>query len=411
MFLTEILVYIALFTSLYFAIFVFYTFFEYRGKIYYTSKKKGLPLVALIVPCYNEEENIEKAIESLRHLDYPQEKLEMIIIDDGSKDKTFLKAIKLAEIDKRIEVFRKENGGKYTALNFGMEKITKAKFVGTVDADSYLHPQSLKRIMKYFENSKIMAVIATVKIAQPKNILEGMQCVEYLVGAFLRKIFSFLDSVNVVPGPLSVFRKKVFKILGPYKNGHQTEDLELAFRMQKANFKIAHAIDAIVYTKGCKTFSSLLWQRLRWRRGFLLNLKDYPWLLNPKQHGNLSFLLLNSLFGSFISIVLFFCGLWKLGILIGQKVNQILLVKFDFLRFSFPKFDWISFNLSPILFLGIISLGIFFVYLIFSKKFTADRELSKRNVIFYIFLFPYLNAIWWLTTIFSLFTKKEVVWK
>ena len=146
--ITEILIYAALFTSLYFAIFVFYTFFEYRGKIYYTSKKKGLPLVALLVPCYNEEENIEKAIESLRHLEYPPEKLEMIIIDDGSKDNTFLKAVKLAENDKRIKVFRKENGGKYTALNFGMEKIAKAKFVGTVDADSYLHPQSLKKIMR-----------------------------------------------------------------------------------------------------------------------------------------------------------------------------------------------------------------------------------------------------------------------
>lgn len=411
MFVLEIFIYIVLFISLYFAIFVFTTFFEYRSKIYHTPKIKGLPYVALLVPCYNEEENVEKTIESLRNLDYPQEKLEIIIIDDGSQDNTFLKAKKLAENDKRIKVFRKENGGKYTALNLGMKKLEKAKFVGTVDADSYLHPQSLKKMMTYFENPQIMAVIATVKIAQPKNILEGMQYVEYLVGAFLRKIFSFLDSVNVVPGPLSVFRKKVFEILGPYRKGHQTEDLELAFRMQKANLKIAHAIDAIVYTKGCKTFFSLLSQRLRWRRGFLLNLKDYPGLLNPKQHGNLSFLLLNSLVGSFISIGLFFYGIWQLGTLVEQKINQILLVKLDFLRFSFPKFDWISLNQSPILFLGIISLGIFFVYLIFSKKFTADRELSKRNVIFYIFLFPYLNAIWWLTTIFSLFTKKEVVWK
>ncbi|MDD4990439.1 MAG: glycosyltransferase [Candidatus Pacebacteria bacterium] len=411
MIIGEILIYTAIFIGLYFAIFVFGTFFEYKDKIYYKPKRKCLPKVSLLVPCYNEEENIEKTIVSILNLDYPKENLEIIIIDDGSCDNTLRKAQELSQNDSRIKVFHKENGGKYTALNFGIQKSTNP-YIGTVDADSFLHEESLKKIMHYFENPKIMAVISTVKIASPRSILEGVQYVEYLMAAFYRKAFAFLNSVSVVPGPLSVFNKKVFAKLGPYKKAHQTEDFEFALRMQKANLPIAYAIDAVVYTQGCCTFMALLRQRLRWNRGFLLNVKDYPELLNVKKHGNLSFLLLNSVVSCFIGVALFLFGLYQFFDLVYTKSNQLFLTKADFFNFSWSLPDWMKFDITPIFFLGMTALTVFFAYLIFSKKFTHDPGPSKRNVVFYLVIYPFINSIFWIATFWTvIFRKKELVWK
>lgn len=407
----ETVLYPTIFMGLYFAVFIIGTFFENRGKIYKNPKAQEFPSVCLIVPCFNEEENIERTLISLTNLDYPKEKLEVIVVDDGSRDKTFQKAKELAAKNEKIKVFRKDNGGKYTALNLGV-KATKAEFVGSVDADSYLEPEAVKKIMSYFDNPKTMAVISTVKISQVKNTLEGIQYVEYLMAAFLRKIFSLLDSVNVTPGPLSIFRKEVFETLGPYRKAHHTEDLELAFRLQKADFKIAHAVDAVVYTQPCPNFKTLFRQRLRWRRGFLLNLRDYPDLLNLKRHGHLSLLLFYSLLGSSLSIILTGYTLYRLGDFILGKINQLFLVGIDFSQlfsFNFDTFLF-SFNIRPSLALGIVSLLAFFVYLSYSKKLTFDSKPIKKDVVSYLVLYVFLNAIWWVSAVFSAVFKKEHSW-
>jgi len=409
--LGEILVYTAIFIGLYFATFVFSTVFEYKDNIYYKPKRKFYPKISLIVPCYNEEKNISKTLQSISSLDYPKENLEIIVVDDGSTDNTLQEALEFIKKDKRIKVFHKENGGKYNALNFGIQK-SQNPFIGTVDADSFLQKESVKKIMEQFENPQIMAVISTVRIANPKTIFEGVQYVEYLMGSLYRKAFSFLNSVSVVPGPLSVFNKKVFSKIGPYKKAHQTEDFEFALRMQKANLKIAYAIDAIVYTQGCKTFKELLRQRLRWNRGFLLNIKDYPELLNLKKHGNLAFLLITSVLGCFLAVALFVYSAYRFVDFVYSKFNQLLLAKADFFKFSFNFPDWTKFDITPILLLGVCSLIVFFAYVLFSKKYTRDPGPSKKNIAFYLAVFPFINAIFWIITFWSvMFRKKEIIWE
>ncbi|MDO8524523.1 MAG: glycosyltransferase [bacterium] len=409
--LGEILVYISIFIGLYFATFVFSTVFEYKDEIYYKPKRKFYPKVSLIIPCYNEEKNISKTLQSILNLDYPRENLEIIVVDDGSIDKTLAIAQEFAKKDNRIEVFHKENGGKYTALNFAIEK-SQNPFVGTVDADSFLQKDSIKKIMEQFEEPQIMAVISTVRIANPKTIFEGVQYVEYLMGSLYRKAFAFLNSVSVVPGPLSVFNKKVFSKIGLYKKAHQTEDFEFALRMQKANLKIAYAIDAIVYTQGCRTFMELLRQRLRWNRGFLLNVKDYPELLNLRKHGNLAFLLITSVFGCFMAVVLFIYGAYRFFNLLYLRFNQLMLAKADFFRFSFNWPDWTKVDITPVFFLGACAFVVFFAYVFFSKKYTKDSGPSKRNVVFYLVIFPFINSIFWIITFWSvMFKRKEIIWE
>lgn len=405
----EVLLYIGIFLGLYFAVFVFLTFFEHRKLIYSELKRRDFPSVCLIVPCFNEENNVERAVKSLLDLDYPKAQLEVIVVDDGSQDNTFPKAKAFARKDKRVRVFRKENGGKYTALNYAIKR-TSSEFVGSVDADSYVAPGALKKLMRCFDEPKVMAATSTVKIAEPKNILEGIQFVEYLIAAFLRKVFSFVDSISVTPGPLSVFRKEVFRVLGPYRKAHQTEDLEMAFRLQKANLKITHAIDAVVYTKGCQTLKELFRQRLRWRRGFLLNLKDYPCLLNIKRHGNLSFLLYYSILGSIIGIALVGYTLWRLSSFFLEKVSHLALVGFELPHLSSLKPDWFLLNLKPTLVLGILSVATFLVYLFMGKKLSFDTRPLKKKTIVYLITYSFLNAFWWLSAIFAILLKKEIHW-
>lgn len=410
MIVADILGYISIFMALYFAVFVFSTAFEYKNEIYYKPKKRFSPKVSLLVPCYNEEKNVSKTLQSILNLDYPKENLEIIVIDDGSKDRTLEIAQNFATKDIRIKVFHKENGGKYTALNLGIAKAT-SQYIGTVDADSFLHKNSLKKIMEQFENPKVMAVISSVRIANPTTILEGVQYVEYLMGNFLKKVFSFLNGINVVPGPLSVFNKKVFDKIGLYRKAHQTEDLEMAFRMQKNNMLITQAVDAIVYTQGCKTFKALLKQRLRWNKGGLLNYKDYPELLNVNKHGNLAYLLLNSVIGCFITMGLFIYTAYRILNFAYLKFNQLLLAKGDFFRFSFSLPDWIKFDITPLWFLGLLTLAAFLVYIFLSKKFTQDPGPSKRNIVFFIVIFPFINGIFWIITLLTILLKrKDLIW-
>ncbi len=407
---TDILGYFSIFLALYFAIFVFSTVFEYKNDFYYKPKRKFQPKVSLVVPCYNEEKSITKTLQSFLNLDYPKDNLEIIVIDDGSYDKTLSIAQNFSQKDQRIKVFHKENGGKYTALNLGIAKST-CPFLGTVDADSFLHKDSLKKIMEQFENPKVMAVISSVRIANPKTILEGIQYVEYLMGNFLKKVFSFLNGINVVPGPLSVFNKKVFAKIGPYKKAHQTEDLEMALRMQKNNMPITQAVDAIVYTQGCKTFKELLKQRLRWNKGGILNYKDYTELFNIKNHGNLAYLLLNSVVGCFITMGLFIYAIYRFLDFTYLKFNQLLLAKTDFFRFSFNLPDWIKFNTTALFFLGLIALGALLVYIFLGKKFTKDPGPSKRDILFFILIFPFINGIFWIATfLLIIFKRKDLLW-
>ncbi|MBU2579290.1 glycosyltransferase [Patescibacteria group bacterium] len=410
MLIIEILVYFSIFLGLYFALFVFNLFLENQKGVYKKPKIKNFPTVALIVPCYNEAENIEKTLNSLLNLDYPKEKLEIIVIDDGSTDDTFLKAQIFEKKDKRIKVFTKKNGGKYTALNLGLKK-TNAPFIGSMDADSHLDPQALKKVMKFFENPEIKAVSGTVKVREVKNIIEGIQYLEYLISAYWKKFFSMIGGLQVASGAFSVFRKEVFKILGHYQDPYNclAEDLEITFRLQQKNFKIAQALDAFVYTRAPSNFKSLFRQRsLRWYKGFLLTLKDYLGLLNIKKHGNLSFLLYATLVGVFASLILSSYTLWRAINFCWERVNQLFLTGFDFPYFFSLFWDknFFNFKITPLFILGNICLIFFLIQLSIAKKLCFDKKPLKVAIFSFIFLYGYLNVLWWGTAIISILKEK-----
>lgn len=111
-----------------------------------------------------------------------------------------------------ITVLSKKNGGKHTAMNLGLEH-TNSEFVGGLDADSFVHPEALKRIISYFDDKKTMAVSSAVVVHEPKNILQKAQKVEYHFGVFMKKMLGTIGGIHVAPGPFTIFRKRVLTTL------------------------------------------------------------------------------------------------------------------------------------------------------------------------------------------------------
>ena len=162
------------FLAVYVQVFLLVTFFENRKKIIIRKKEITLqeyPSVTIIIPCYNEQYTVVNTIESLLALEYPEDKLHIIAVDNASKDDTF-EVLKAYASNSRIRVFREEKVGKHNALNTGLANL-QTEFVGCLDADSTVHPEALKRIMSYFAaNKDTMAVAPSIVVRDPKNILQ-----------------------------------------------------------------------------------------------------------------------------------------------------------------------------------------------------------------------------------------------
>ena len=219
------LMYPFLFLSMYFQVLLLTSFFENKKRIKKEERHeiKNYPTVAVAVPCWNEEKTLSATLDSLLKLDYPKDKLSIIVVDDGSTDKT-LAIAKVYEFNnpKQIKVLTKANGGKHTAVNLALEN-SKSDLFGCLDADSFVTPSTLKIIVSYFDtDSEIMAVTPCIHIINPKSLIQRMQAIEYLMGVFLRKAYGQLDAIQVTPGPFSIFRTEVFKTIGTYHKAHNT---------------------------------------------------------------------------------------------------------------------------------------------------------------------------------------------
>ena len=205
----SLIIYVFMFFLVYYQVFILLTFFEHKHK--FSSKPKtsnladsDLPAVTIMVPVFNEEKTVEKTIQSLLNLNYPKEKLFISIVDDGSKDNTWNLIQQYVGVQ-NISIHKKENGGKYTALNYGIAQC-KTDFIGCLDADSEVHPDALRYIIPNFSNPEVMAVTPSMKIKKPDSIIRLMQNAEYNMGIFLRKIMELIDAQYVTPGPFSIFR-------------------------------------------------------------------------------------------------------------------------------------------------------------------------------------------------------------
>jgi cellulose synthase/poly-beta-1,6-N-acetylglucosamine synthase-like glycosyltransferase len=367
------------------------------------------PEVTIVVPCFNEEKTVGRTIASLLALDYPKEKLNIIIVDDGSKDNTWNVISEYTKQHPHIEAVHKENGGKYTALNFGIEKST-TPFLGCLDADSFVDPKTLKKIMRQFQDHpEVMAVTPAIRIHSPSTIVQMAQSAEYYLAILAKKVQSFLGAIHVTPGPFTIFRREVFEKIGPFRHAHNLEDMEMAFRMQKNGMMIDNVHNAWVYTVGPNTFIKLYKQRLRWTHGFLENARDYKELFFNPKYGNVSFLTLPSAFLFIIAVIFtIFFLLWRWGNFVVMKFIQWRTVGFVYPQINL---DWFYVSTRLTIVLSAIVFILTVLLMINAHKMVEGKFRLSKNFVVYMLVYPIVSPLWILKSIYHTITSKKTNWR
>lgn len=408
----RLLIYFLVFFSLFNIFFILITLFEKPVKKKKYSIKKKLPIVSIIVPAYNEEKNIQKTLKNLLKINYPKNKLDIIVVDDGSTDRTYEIAARFK--CEYLRVYRKKNGGKGSALNFGLKK-AKGNVIATLDADSFPEKDALLKMLPYFEDKRVMAVTPGMLAENSKNFIERIQHAEYLFGVLIRKIMANINAVHVTPGPLSIYRREFFEKHGLFDEKNLTEDTEIALRIQKNNYKIETAMDAKVTTIVPKNFKDLLKQRRRWYRGFLENTIKYKELFNFLNYGFLSLILVFA----YLSIIVNFAYISYLGFknfeIVRDSIRSFGLIGFEILSPSLIKADAVyegiyNYFSNPLVIFGIFGMTIIISLLIFTKKTIRMKKGVFLNVIVFMFFYVFIYTFFWIYTIINKITGKKEKW-
>ncbi|QSH39410.1 glycosyltransferase [Candidatus Kaiserbacteria bacterium] len=406
--ITQIVMYIVLFLSLYFEVFLLITFFERSESKEHNTlvDEDSLPTVAVIVPCFNEETTVAGTLRSLLALSYPSQKLQIIAVNDGSTDGT-REVLEAFRDHEQIQILNKENGGKHTAMNAALAH-TQADVLGCLDADSFVEPDALIQIIRHFEDSEVAAVTPSIKVYEARGLIQTLQKAEYGLAIFVRNVFARMDSLFITPGPFSFFRRSVINEVGPWQHGHSTEDLEMCLRLQRLHKKVTNEPNAIVYTKTPKTLPELFKQRLRWTYGFLRNAVDYQKLfLNPK-YGTLGMLVLPmSLFSLFGAVFLFSALIWNVLVLFAREF-----VRFQTVGLTAPtiQFDMFFINTSSILTITIALVVLTLVLMGLGKRLARDSYISLDMPI-YLVLYGFITPLWLTAALYKAIANTGVRWR
>ncbi|MFP3950267.1 MAG: glycosyltransferase [Candidatus Micrarchaeia archaeon] len=382
------------FLALYVTIFYILVYLKNRKHLAKVPRPNGWePRISVVVPAYNEEKNIARCLDSLLNSDYPRNKLEILVVDDGSTDNT-LKIAKKYE-DKGVKVFHKENSGKANALNYGIKRAT-GEIVATLDADSHILKDTIRKMLPHFNEEAVVAVTAAVKTEPPKNFIQELQKVEYIYTLFSRRLLCFIDAVHVTPGPFSMFRKWVFDEIGGFDPNNILEDQEIAMRIQSHNYKIRSSLDASVYTEVPPSFGGLLRQRTRWHRGGLHNAAKYTNLIGPK-YGDLGMVVM------------------PLGLIAVAAIFAVIFVAIYYYFFTVhPAFVGMGsffFLINPIHIIGVTILLLTFAWVFAGMQFFKGEGINPLMVIVYIVSYAYLITLFWLSAIFKELTMKRMTWE
>jgi cellulose synthase/poly-beta-1,6-N-acetylglucosamine synthase-like glycosyltransferase/spore germination protein YaaH/peptidoglycan/xylan/chitin deacetylase (PgdA/CDA1 family) len=231
------------------------------------------PFVSIIVPAYNEEVNAVSSLHNLLKCDYPD--FEIIFVDDGSKDKTYEIVKNAFEFNSFVKVFTKQNGGKASALQYGIGQ-SHSDYVICIDADTKLATDAVSKLMRNFLNpiynngQEVGAVAGSVVVGNEVNLLTKWQSIEYITSQnFDRKGFAYLNAITVIPGAIGAFKKDALIAAGGFTTDTLAEDCDITMRIIKAGYIVANEPKAYAYTEVPEHLKQFLKQRVRWSFGVM----------------------------------------------------------------------------------------------------------------------------------------------
>lgn len=227
----------------------------------------GWPGVTVLIPAYNEEPVIATSVTAALASDYPR--LEVLVLDDGSKDDTVGAATEAAGGDPRCQVVRDPvNRGKAERLNAGFARAEHDVIVVT-DADAHLHPHAIRHLVARLTRTPMVAAVAGGPFVTNRGyLISAMQVLEAAaVIGLIRRTQSLTGRVGVVAGVCGAFRRDAVLDVGGYDDRMATEDIDLTWRLLLDGWHTAYAPRALVGMEVPTTVKALWAQRKRWARG------------------------------------------------------------------------------------------------------------------------------------------------
>jgi poly-beta-1,6-N-acetyl-D-glucosamine synthase len=232
------------------------------------------PLVSVVIPAWNEEVGILRTIRSVLLSDYT--KVEVIVVNDGSTDDSHKlvddlirrHGLNKVRAGRLVRHFYIDNGGKGKALNYGIKK-SHGEIVLTIDADSVIATDAISKLVEYFRDENVAAVVGQVRVANARGRLVGqLQRLEYLFGFYFKRAHCVMGAEYIYGGACAAFRRsKVFEHIGMFDVKNKAEDIEMSMRTKFHGLKSLFAEDVLCYTEGAGKYVSLINQRLRWKKG------------------------------------------------------------------------------------------------------------------------------------------------
>jgi len=382
------------------------------------TKLKRHPKVTIGIPAYNEEKTIEKTVNSIINSNYPKEKTEIIIVNDGSKDNTAKISQEIINKNKghNIILINKPNGGKSSAVNAAIEKAT-GEFFAVVDADSRIEKDAIHKVVPHFEDDNAGAVISRVRVDSPKKTLEKIQFFEYVMSNFIRKLMAVLGTLAITPGVLSVYRTETLRKVGGFTKDRNnlTEDMEIAMRLKYNGYRVEMETNSTTHTIAPQNLKTLWKQRIRWARGYIYNMWNYRSMLFSRKHG---------VFGLFqmpVNVLVVGLLITNISIIAYNFLDQM--IEFTIRSATIKGYFWTKLLEYPTLqelmlaqnlriMLPIILATVLGFYLILHAHKRLNEKITKNitGAVGYFLFIPYFTTANWISSIFQEALKTKRKW-
>ncbi len=348
------------FVSLYFLFLFILIYIQRKKEMIHIPPLTKKYSISFIVPCYNEEKYIGKTIENLVNNGYSNLK-KIIVVDDCSTDDSYevvKKYVKKYPGMVKLVKTPKNTGNAAGAKNYGC-KFVKTELIAFTDADSFPEKGSIEKMIGYFDDPKMGVVVGSIFVQNSRNFLSRLQHIEYIIIKFSRKLMEFIDSIFVTPGPLVVYRKKIFDEIGGFDSKNMTEDLEITWNIICHGYKVKMNVSAKVYTVVPEKWKEWFNQRIRWNIGGYQAMIKYR-----KRYPN------SGMLGYYIMpmfLFYWFISLFGLG-LASYRIFTWIVSRYLDLSYSVGSnvalivINDISFNPDILFFFGIVLFGISIVF-------------------------------------------------
>ena len=252
------------------------------------------PRVTVMIPAYNEELVIVDTVRSALASKY--ENLEVIVVDDGSVDRTSERVRQSFGNDPRVRLLAQPNRGKPAALNHALAEATGEVAI-SIDADTTVDEEAISRLVRHFADPKVAAVAGNVKVANRNRWLTRWQALEYITSQNLEKrAFDLLNCIPVVPGAVGSWRVDVVKSCGGFSSDTVAEDTDLTLTLRRRGWRILYEDGAIGHTEVPDTAEALISQRFRWTFGTLQAVWKHADTIGRSKYGTLGWIAIPNIF-------------------------------------------------------------------------------------------------------------------